>query len=242
MEWIILILLLSFIFTIYEAKIKGYFGEKYVANKLRGLSKDEFKIIHDVMLPTSYGTTQIDHIVVSIYGIFVLETKNYKGWITGGENSEKWTKNMYGKKYSFRNPIKQNYAHVKALEELLGIPQKSFIPIVVFSGSATIKVKTNKPVIYISKLYKVICSYKEVVFTPQQICMFEQKILEANIVDRTQRKEHVRQIKTRVSQDNKKVRRGMCPKCGGMLVKRKGKYGAFYGCSNYPKCRYTKQL
>lgn len=31
----------------------------------------------------------------------------------------------------------------------------------------------------------------------------------------------------------------VCPKCGGKLVERKGKYGDFYGCSNFPKCRYT---
>lgn len=33
-----------------------------------------------------------------------------------------------------------------------------------------------------------------------------------------------------------------CPECGGQLIERKGKHGIFYGCSNYPKCRYTKNL
>lgn len=32
----------------------------------------------------------------------------------------------------------------------------------------------------------------------------------------------------------------ICPKCGSKLVKRKGKYGTFTGCSNYPKCHYKK--
>ncbi len=31
-----------------------------------------------------------------------------------------------------------------------------------------------------------------------------------------------------------------CPDCGSLLVKRSGKFGAFYGCSNYPRCRYTR--
>jgi len=34
----------------------------------------------------------------------------------------------------------------------------------------------------------------------------------------------------------------VCPKCGGNLVERIGKYGKFYGCSNYPKCQYTKNI
>ena len=63
---------------------------------------------------------------------FVIETKNYKGWITGSEYSDQWIKNMYGKKYPFRNPLKQNYAHVKALEEKLGVSEDKFIPIVAF--------------------------------------------------------------------------------------------------------------
>ena len=34
----------------------------------------------------------------------------------------------------------------------------------------------------------------------------------------------------------------LCPKCGAEMVKRKGKYGEFYGCSNYPTCRGTRKL
>ncbi len=34
----------------------------------------------------------------------------------------------------------------------------------------------------------------------------------------------------------------VCPKCGGTLQLRNGKFGKFYGCSNFPKCRYTKKL
>lgn len=54
------------------------------------------------------------------------------------------------------------------------------------------------------------------------------------------RKAHVKQIKTKVKNSNIKVAAGICPRCGGKLVERKRKNGAFTGCSNYPKCRYTK--
>ena len=33
-----------------------------------------------------------------------------------------------------------------------------------------------------------------------------------------------------------------CPRCGGMLVERNGKYGKFLGCEHYPKCLYTRNM
>ena len=99
--------------------IKGKMGEFNVSVVLATLPKDEYQVINDIIIPSKYGTTQIDHVVVSIYGIFVIETKNYKGLIYGGEDAETWTKNMWGNKYSLRNPLKQNYGHVKSLQAIL---------------------------------------------------------------------------------------------------------------------------
>jgi hypothetical protein len=191
------------------------------------------------MLRTEYGTTQIDHIVVSVYGIFVIETKNYKGWITGNEYADQWTKNMYGKKYRFRNPLKQNYAHVKALVATLDIPEDKFIPIVVFSINSDIKVKTSKPVVYTGQLGRTIKSYSDIKFTEHELDGIVTKIRLANVTNKDAKKEHVNQIRTKVRDNNLKIAQGVCPKCGGRLVQRRGRYGVFTGCSNYPKCRYT---
>lgn len=242
MEWFILLIILGIVLTIYQPKIKGFFGEKAVAISLSALPENQYKVLNDVMIKTNNGTTQIDHIVLSMYGIFVIETKNYKGWITGGEYSDKWTKNMYGKKYPFRNPLEQNYAHVKALEQLLNLSEDKFIPIVAFANSATIKVTTSKQVIYISQLRRVVESYKIIMFSEDEMCKFESKILAANIVDKDSRKQHVQQIRTKVKSDNTKILTGVCPRCGGNLIKREGKYGSFLGCSNYPKCKYTSKI
>lgn len=75
----------------------GKAGERHVARKLSWLPK-EYIVLNDIMLKTRYGTTQIDHVIVSPYGIFVIETKNYKGWIFGHENSEEWKQSLLGKK------------------------------------------------------------------------------------------------------------------------------------------------
>lgn len=239
MLWIALFIILSVVLGIYQSKIKGYLGEKAVTLYLSRLPENQYKIINDVMIETNYGTTQIDHIVISLYGIFVIETKNYKGWITGGEFSEQWIKNMYGKKYSFRNPLKQNYSHIKALEQVLNLSIDKFIPIVAFSNSANIKVKTSKHVIYISQINRVIKRYEDLMFSQDQMESLEEKIKSVNITNRDSRKQHVRQIRTKVKSQNRNISIGLCPKCGGNLEKRHGKYGRFLGCSNYPKCRYT---
>lgn len=240
MIFLAVLIVLCVVLAIYRPQIKGYIGEKAVANRLSGLSPQSYIVLNDIMLPTSYGTTQIDHIVVSVYGIFVIETKNYKGWITGSEYGEQWTKNMYGKKYLFRNPLKQNYAHVKALESILGFSDDKFIPIVAFSGESNIKVQTAKPVIYIGQLKRAIETYREIKFSENELQNIVIQIQNVNIQDKDSRKQHVEQIRNQVKNDNVKIASGICPKCGANLIRRNGKYGAFWGCSNYPKCRYTK--
>ncbi len=239
MEYIILLIIFGIVIRLLTPVVKGWFGEKIVASILSGLPNNEYIVLNNIMLRNNYGTTQIDHIVVSIYGIFVIETKNYKGWITGSEFSDQWTKNMYGKKYNFRNPLKQNYAHVKALEGLLNLSDDMFIPIVAFSWNTDIKVKTSKPVVYISQLKRIILSYQQVKFQINELQGIVSIIVGSNIDSKENRKEHISNIRYKVRENDTKISNNICPRCGGTLVKRNGRYGSFTGCSNYPKCRYT---
>ena len=70
------------------ARRRGDWTESKVAKQLAKLPKDEYIVLNDLMLPTSYGTTQIDHVVLSLYGVYVIETKNYTGTLIGNEKSE----------------------------------------------------------------------------------------------------------------------------------------------------------
>jgi ribosomal protein S27AE len=237
--YLLVVVVLGILIRILTPIVKGWCGEKIVATILSSLPESDYRVLNNIMLRTNYGTTQIDHIIVSLYGIFVIETKNYKGWITGSEFGDNWTKNMYGKKYSFRNPLKQNYAHVKALETLLGLDEDRFIPIVAFSWNSDIKVKTKKPVVYISQLRRVILSYQQEKIYINDIKHIAERIICANVDSKDNRKEHVSSIRNKVKENDVKVSNNICPRCGGTLVKRKGKYGSFTGCGNYPKCKYT---
>lgn len=94
--WYLWVLIVSIsILSAFMPRIKGYFGEKSVSFFLTGLDETKYKILNNIMLKVGNKTTQIDHVVVSNYGIFVIETKNYKGWIIGDEYDEYWKQVIY---------------------------------------------------------------------------------------------------------------------------------------------------
>lgn len=222
----------------------GKFGEWSVARRLERLPKDDYHVFNDVTLPTPKGTSQIDHLVVSRYGLFVIETKNYKGWIYGGENSEQWTQNIYGKKYSLYNPILQNAGHVRALRRVLAeFGEVPIIPIVAFSKRGSVSVRSDEAhVVYWSDIKLVIGQYGEPKLSPETVDAICKKI-ESKRFDSTQEtaQMHRQNARRAKEQKNEAIDSGRCPRCGGRLVLREGRYGRFWGCSNYPRCRFTIQ-
>ena len=85
---------------------KGVTGEFIVNVAARMfLNKHVYHLIKNVTLRTEDGTTQIDHIIVSRYGVFVVETKNMKGWIFGNPNEKTWTQKIYKHSSKFQNPL-----------------------------------------------------------------------------------------------------------------------------------------
>ena len=119
--WIILAFIAIGIFKAFKPFIKGKVGELAVAVHVKLYLKDpRYILLNDCTLPDEQaGTTQIDHILLSPFGIFVIETKNYTGWIFGSECQKMWTQKIYKKSYKFQNPLHQNYKHMKVLEEVL---------------------------------------------------------------------------------------------------------------------------
>ncbi|NLM00487.1 MAG: hypothetical protein GX220_03415 [Treponema sp.] len=224
-------------------KIKGWLGEKTISIRLEKLDISKYVILNDIFIKNEKGTTsQIDHLVVSVYGIFVIETKNYKGWIFGNEKAENWSQIIYKQKNFFRNPVKQNWSHVYALKSLLkDYKDIRYIPVVVFAGSAVLKqIVSNVPVIYDYEIKNFIQEY------PVERCIsFEDvkqivSILEnANIKDKEIRKKHVNNIHKTVIERQLKMENLICPRCNSELKLRNGRNGKFYGCSNYPRCRFT---
>lgn len=222
---------------------RGARGESRVARILDRLNEEEYRVLNDVTVRTKKGTSQIDHVVISIYGIFVIETKNYSGWIHGREKSEYWTQTIYKKKTKFRNPIKQNWSHIYALKEVLsGYRKLPYYPIVVFAGSGELRnIYTDLPVLYSRNLVSYIWSKSsKPCLSIEQVLQIAKKLNDTVMHDRVTQSEHVHQVREYTHEIRRKERTHVCPKCGKNLVQRKGKYGKFYGCSGYPHCKYTK--
>lgn len=231
------------ILTKNKTKIKGKIGEFNISSRLNRLNKNEYKVLNNIILRTKNNrTVQIDHIVISIYGIFVIETKNYKGWIFGNENAENWMQVIYKEKHQFRNPVKQNWSHIYVLKELLSdFPNMKYIQIVVFSGSAILKeISSSVYVIYDTQILKVIKRESaEKIISENDVLKIVKNIAESNIQDKKIEKEHIENIHKTIVERQLKKENLICPKCGNELKLRKGKYGKFYGCSNYPYCHFT---
>lgn len=238
----IILAVLSFIVRL--PRFRGRLGEKKVAMRLSRLP-DEYTVFNDVYLQEGGRRSQIDHVVLSPYGIFVIETKNYSGWIYGGELAPYWTQNIYGHKYRLYNPTKQNDAHARVLQRLLGLSPDVFFPIVVFTGGATIKGDYVHPVLYGRQLRKYILSRSRVLLDEETLRDAIGKLSYSSFETTDTRKEHVRKTKDYVARKKEtgkeRIREGRCPECGGELVLRNGRYGKFWGCSNYPDCHYTKR-
>ena len=144
----------------------GSDGEGRVARRLAKLPPEDYKTVNDIMLPTVDGaTTQIDHVVVSRYGIFVIETKNYSGWIFGGENQRTWTQSFRGgrwsgpQKFPFQNPIRQNWRHIYTMADCLELPRRYFYNVVAFCGEGEFMTEMPGNVMYSTDLCAYIRSF-----------------------------------------------------------------------------------
>ena len=225
------------------ARRRGDWTESKVAKQLAKLPKDEYIVLNDLMLPTSYGTTQLDHVVLSLYGVYVIETKNYTGTLIGNEKSEQWEQNINGFMYKTANALRQNKAHISAVRSHASV--QANVPIhniVVFANATKFDIFHEEgEVIYINDLIPTIMRLRSVepFYTQEQVQIKANLLLEKNITDPELRKQHNQAANAAKYERRAKIESGICPRCGGQLVIREGKYGQFYGCSNYPKCDFN---
>lgn len=130
----------------------GQQGERisnYSALPIRAYGKQ----LRNLYIPTLSGErTEIDTLIISVSGIYVLETKNFHGWIYGNEDWEYWTVSYSNKrKYKFYNPVRQNSTHIRALQSLVPeIPAENYFSLIVFSDSSEFKrLEVHSPRTYV---------------------------------------------------------------------------------------------
>jgi len=243
--WAIPLLIFAALFK--SAWFKGFIGEAMVNMAARlFLDKNDYHLIKNVTIPTEDGTTQIDHIIVSRFGVFVVETKNMKGWIFGNERQKTWTQQIYRSKHKFQNPLHQNYKHTKTLEAALGLATDKLFSVVVFVGDSTFKTAMPENVTYGSGYIRYIKSKTVVLLTEAEVQQVIQQIadgrLKSSIKTHIQHVRHVKEIVATKKELASSPATKTCPKCGSEMVLRTSKKGPqagnqFWGCSAFPKCR-----
>ncbi len=151
---------------IFDAEWKGRRGEKLTERELKWvkLFGRSGKVLRNVYVPKPNGeTSEIDVIFITQKGIFVIESKNYSGWIFGREEDFKWTVSLPGgKKEHFYNPIKQNRGHIKWLGQYLGDGTPLF-SIVAFSERCELKsVTVDSTDIYVIKRDRLYATVRDI--------------------------------------------------------------------------------
>lgn len=220
---------------------RGRLGENYVHSILdKAIAGTDAKLISNYMFQGQDITVQIDHLVINFNGVYVIETKNWSGLIYGNDEANEWTQYLAGGniKHSHRNPVKQNKGHIYQLSKILpkGVP---FHNVVVMAQGNTQNIQA-KEVISPFELGSIInfTEHSTNKLTPAQVEKIYDILLKRELKEESSNEQHVREIKGMLAD----VENNICPRCKGKLVIREGKYGNFYGCSNYPKCKFIKNL
>ncbi|MDH4653469.1 MULTISPECIES: nuclease-related domain-containing protein [unclassified Pseudomonas] len=224
---------------------KGQIGELLVRLFAHfQLDKQIYRRLHNVTLNTPDGTTQIDHVLLSPYGIFVLETKNMSGWIFGRENQAQWTQQIYKQRFKFQNPLRQNYKHLKALEATLGATPEHLHSVITFVGGSTFKTEVPANVTRGIGFIRYIKSFQQPVFSEAEVHGMRQTLQTGRRAPTlATHRAHVQNLKLRSDPTAERK----CPKCGSPLLIRTVKSGPkagqqFGGCSTFPKCRTMQSL
>ncbi|AYA76074.1 NERD domain-containing protein [Bacillus sp. Y1] len=215
------------------AKRKGELGEYKIDIQLDQLPK-EYKYLSDILIKNPKGKSgysQIDHVVITTYGIIVIETKNYQGTVYGGKNRKTWSVNG---KFKMMNPFIQNYGHIQAIKDILDKKYHDlFISMVSFTKRCTFKIDeldfrkigSNELIVYDVELSDYIhrkvsvlkIHHKEPLLNENDISIIYNAILEANIEDQVIREKHVQSLKGevvphKIIKDNKQDNCMVCNK------------------------------
>ena len=217
----------------------GQYGEYLTEYALLSRSMEGYHVVlKNLYLPLKGKTTEVDLLMLHEKGIFVFESKNYSGWIFGSEEQLKWTQCFKsGQKEHFYNPIKQNRTHIKALAAIFSMPEATFSSYIVFSERCELKkvpffVDGDVTILQRQDLLQSLkrrLKDAPVLYSHEAIQQMAERLKPFTEVSQQETQQHIENLQTK------------CPYCGSQLVLRSGKYGQFWGCSSYPKCRFTRK-
>ncbi|WP_225756460.1 nuclease-related domain-containing protein [Cardiobacterium sp. Marseille-Q4385] len=222
---------------------KGDIGESRISILNESGLDENYIGLDNILIPLpDGGTTQIDHIVVSPYGLYIIETKNMDGWIYGNEYDSQWTQVLYKQKNTFQNPLRQNYKHCQVIASALNIDNSLVHSVIVFIGDSEFKTPLpanvcNGGAAYLNYIKEPREARIPLPELPRLIAAIQKLRLENTAENRIRHIAYIEQIRSEPR----------CPRCGGKMEKRIAQNGphagkAFYGCSKYPRCHGTRPI
>lgn len=206
---------------------KGELGEYKIDIQLSQLPKD-YMYLNDLFIKnpkSSTGYSQIDHVIITPYGLFVIETKNYQGTIYGGKDRKTW---LINGKFKMMNPLMQNYSHIQALKSFIEAKYHPyFISVVSFTKRCTFKIEeelrkisSTELVIYdveltqfINRKVAVLKLQSPPLFLKSEMEMIYNSLVNANITDAAIRKQHIDIIEEKKNITDKKEKENKCIVC-----------------------------
>ena len=221
--------------------LRGWLGEKITAIHLwLHLNNKIYKRFHNVIIPSWNGTSQIDHLAISKYGIFIVETKNLKGWIFGSMDQAKWTQTLPRRKYSFQNPLRQTYRQKKVLAEFLNVKESAIFTMVFFVGDCQFMTPLPSNVMNIG-LRRYIKNFKNPILSIEDVNHFSNVLKILKSESTLTKKDHIKSLHHRHTSTT------TYPRCGGNLILRTTRKGPnigskFWRCDNYPRCRFSRTI
>ena len=237
-----------------QNEIKGLTGE--FLTKFYSHMRYDAEILQDVLIDGAEGyTSQIDLLMIGHKGIYVIEVKHFsEAKIYGDGKKDTWYYYLNNKKYNIYSPLKQNQKHIcylkKFLDEFGDVPFFSILVIICKDFKVTNINKDPEKIdtVVCSSLpamergIKLIIKNHDDVIDDVEIQKISQHIKDYQYKSKEKRSEHKANV-TRYQQEQASLKKEkICPKCKTKLVLREGKYGQFYGCVNYPRCRFTMPL
>ncbi len=252
--------LIKSVFELDSPETKGRIGEIRTVKMLQWMSfcGREGLILQNVYVPKSDGTTtEIDVLFITTKGFFVIESKNYAGYIFGDEKSSKWTVTLYAgkdwmgrktvEKHQFYNPVWQNETHIRFLKQYVNEDIQT-VSIIAFSDRCELKsIHIERPNLAVCNRSALPGLMRELwneipdTLSKEHVQELYERVLPLTNADKAVKQMHIQSIQNRFDSTE------FCPVCGGKLILRTAKKGAnagnqFYGCSTYPNCKYTKNL
>lgn len=206
LSWPVIVLLgsilcIALFVNVRTPKFIGSLGQHDISYKLKRLGRAHYTALSDILLPSHGGrisTTQIDHLVVSTYGIFCIETKTLSGSIEGEAGNRYWTQNLSRKSYQVYNPLWQNYGHIKALERIIGSKMKSpIVSLVAFPTAEHLAITGTDAVSDARGTIEKLASYRVPLYSSEERLAIVRLVEASRLHGRTSYRKHVREVRTR---------------------------------------------